>query len=551
MKIKATFLLSMLLLTAFILGACTPTTPPVPEKASAEDYGYPWWNDRVFYQIFVRSFYDSDGDGVGDFAGITEKLDYLNDGDPATNTDLGITGIWLMPILPSPSYHGYDVTDYKAVNPDYGTMEDFQALLAACHERGIAVIIDWEINHTSDQHPWFVAAEDPASDYHDWYIWEETSPGYSGPWGQGVWHRSQKAELFYYGIFTNTMPDLNFNNRDVTTAMYDAVAFWIEEIGVDGLRIDAARHLIEEGKEQANTASTHAWYQAWYPWYKGINPDAMMIGEVWDASLNAAKFVDDQELDLVFNFDLAGKFTQAASMEYSGAAASALENELKIFPDYQMGTFLTNHDMARFMTTFMPDYGKPKTAATLLLTAPGVPFLYYGEEIGMVGGKPDENIRRPMQWDGSSNAGFTSAFMPWMTAQPDYTEKNVAQQTEDETSLLSHYRKLIHFRNTYPALKIGDTHIVGIDNAGVYAILRSTEEQTFLVVANMTAKPIDTYTLNLAQGPLQAGKSYRMVEFFSAAGNGTALKADENGGFADYSPLDVLEPYTTYIFWLK
>jgi alpha-amylase len=194
--------LALLLLLAVLAACAKPAAVPVQPVTGMPQGtdGYSWWNDTVFYEIFVRSFYDSNGDGIGDFNGITAKLDYLNDGNPETTTDLGVTGIWLMPINPSPSYHGYDVTDYYAVNPDYGTMEDFQNLLDEAHARGIRVIMDLVLNHTSSKHPWFTSSWDPASPTHDWYIWSDTKPAYNGPWGQKVWYPSHGQ--YYYATPT-------------------------------------------------------------------------------------------------------------------------------------------------------------------------------------------------------------------------------------------------------------------------------------------------------------------------------------------------------------
>ena len=538
------FLLAVLLLA----GCQSPDPAEQLTKTTAMAYDYPWWNDVTFYQVFIRSFYDSDGDGIGDINGLIEKLDYLNDGDPETDTDLEVTGLWLMPVLPSPSYHGYDVTDFKGIEPDYGTLEDFERLLEECHNRGIYVIIDWEINHTSMEHPWFEASRDPDSEYHDWYIWVKEEPDYLGPWGQDVWHRSLETGKSYYGIFWEGMPDLNYENPEVTAAMEDAIAFWIDTVGVDGIRIDAARHLIEEGQQQQNTEATHDWYQDFYVWYNQIDPDAMTIGEVWDASASASQFVRDDELDMVFDFDLASKLVESAANGYGLTVSKAIEAELRYFPEYQMGTFLTNHDMARTMSELREDYGKAKSAATALLTAPGVPFIYYGEEIGMSGGKPDENIRRPMQWDDSDFAGFSTA-TPWKLPQRDYPEKNVMLQDEDADSLLNHYRRLINLRNEYPALKIGDYIRVTASDAGIYAALRQTEEETILVIANMSEEPISEYTLNLDSGSL-AG-TYKVFDLFNAKNlKASSLQANENGGFSDYVPFDVLEPYSTYILWL-
>lgn len=199
----------------------------VNERETAETR---WWNETVFYEIFVRSFYDSDGDGVGDFNGLTENLDYLNDGDPDTDSDLGVTGIWLMPIHESPTYHGYDAIDYRSINPDYGTMEDFKNFLNAAHERGIKVIIDYVMNHTSTEHPWFQksAAGDP--EYRDFYRWSDTDPGYTGPCGQQVWHNQhdgQSYDDYFYGVFWSGMPDLNYENPAVQDSMFAISDYWI------------------------------------------------------------------------------------------------------------------------------------------------------------------------------------------------------------------------------------------------------------------------------------------------------------------------------------
>lgn len=540
----------LILLAMLALTACQTDPAAKLTKTTAEDYGYPWWNDVTFYEVFVRSFYDSDGDGLGDINGLIEKLDYLNDGDPETDTDLEVTGLWLMPMLPSPSYHGYNVTDFKAIDEDYGTMEDFERLLEECHKRGMVVILDWEINHTGLSHPWFVASKDPQSEYRDWYIWEDDSPGWGGPWGQDVWHYDSSSQQFYYGIFWSGMPDLNYENPEVTAAMYDAVEFWLGEKGVDGLRIDAARHLIEDGSNQESTAATHDWFQDFYTWYRAELPDAMTIGEVWTSSAEASEYVRDQELDMVFDFDLAGEFLMAAKFGSARQVGQSIQDELAFFPDFQMGTFLTNHDMARVMTELGEDYGKAKSAATALLTAPGVPFIYYGEEIGMSGGKPDENIRRPLQWDDTKNAGFSTNTIPWNTPQMDYTDKNVLLQDADPESLLNHYRKLINIRNQYPALRVGDYTKILSDDLAVYAALRTTEEEKILIVANMSDEPVTEYVLKLNKALFPG--TYKVFDLF----NGENLKAADingeiEGDFIDYTPFETLPPYTTYILWLK
>ena len=382
---------------------------PSPTQPAASPL--PWWNDTVFYEVFVRSFADSTtgplaNDGIGDLQGLIERLDYLNDGDPNTDTDLGVTGIWLMPVAQSPSYHGYDVTDYYTIETDYGTNEDFKRLIEEAHARGINVIVDLVLNHTSSEHPWFEQAADPDSPYHDWYIWSDEDPGTKGPWGQNVWH--QLGDQWYYGIFWEGMPDLNYNNPAVTEEMQNVSRFWLEEMGVDGFRLDAIRHLYEDGAVLENAPQTFTWLSDFHDAYKSVKPDAFAVGEVWTTTETAAKYVG-QKVDAVFEFDLATSIISSINNRDRSALASALETTQDSFPPGQYAPFLTNHDQNRVMSQLSYKTDRAKLAATILLTLPGVPFIYYGEEIGMTGQKPDEKIRTPMQWTTGANAGFSEA----------------------------------------------------------------------------------------------------------------------------------------------
>jgi len=524
----------------------TPTTEvktatPVARATPQVMAGPFWWNDAVFYEIFVRSFYDSDGDGVGDLNGVIEKLDYLNDGDPTTTEDLGVTGIWLMPIMQSPSYHGYDITDYYTVDDEYGTNEDFLRLMEEAHRRGIRVIVDLVLNHTSSQHPWFVSARDDVnSPYRDFYIWSEENPGYKGPWGGKVWHRCSTG--YYYGIFWEGMPDLNYNNPAVTAEMEKVIRFWLEDMGADGFRLDAVKHLIEEGRVQENTPATHEWLRGFYAFYKGINPDAMTVGEVWSSTTEVVKYIGDQ-LDLAFEFDTAQATLRSAKFEDRSHILRAHRLSTERYPPNQFATFLTNHDQERAMSELRENVNRSKTAASLLLTGPGVPFLYYGEEIGHIGGKPDENIRTPMQWSDEDNAGFTTAMIAWRAPQPNYREVNVAAQTDDPDSLLSHYRRLIHVRHDHAALRIGDWREVEVEDKRIYAFLRHSDEETLLVLINLGGEPISDYSLSLPEGPLSEGSASEV--FTGAPVSAPTINAE--GGFDDYTPLAELAPYSTYI----
>jgi len=477
-----------------------------PPASAEADGAFPWWNDTVFYEVFVRSFADTDGDGVGDLRGLIDRLDYLNDGDPATDADLGVTGLWLMPITESPSYHGYDVTDYDHVDREYGTDDDFRELMAEAHRRGIRVIVDLVLNHTSEAHPWFLASRsDPRSEKRDWYVWRNDDPGWRGPWGQQVWHPYRNA--YYYGVFWSGMPDLNYRNPFVTAAARDIESLWLTDFGVDGFRLDAVKHWIEEGRVQENTPATHEWFREEKLWRDAVKPDALVVGEVWSGSSDVLPWIGP-DLDLAFEFTLAGAMLQSARHEDAEAVRAALRYVTSRFPPGQWASFLSNHDQDRVMSQLGGDGNHARTAASLLLTAPGVPFLYYGEEIGQSGGKPDENIRTPMQWSGEAHAGFTTG-KPWRAPQSDFAKVNVAAEQGDAASLLSHYRKLLRLRNAHAALRRGSWIEVPCGNPGVYACLRVDPEESLLVAVNLTGESLHDVLLTVPWGPLPSGASSR------------------------------------------
>lgn len=514
-------------------GVVTPTISsamPIPIDSNDLVYSFDdpdWWDHAVFYEIFVRSFYDSDGNGIGDFNGITEKLDYLNDGDPKTTTDLGINAIWLMPIFPSPSYHGYDVTDYYTVNPMYGTKEDFSRMVEEAHKRGIHIIIDFVINHTSDLHPWFIEAQNITSPYHDWYIWSATNPGYLGPWNEEVWHKASNG-LYYYGIFWSGMPDLNYRNTAVTDEIEKIAKFWLTEMNVDGFRVDGARHLIEDGETQANTPETLAWFTRFRELYKEWKPSAMSVGEVWDSSYVTTNYIKSQSFDMVFDFDLASAIVSTVGMGDANSLSSNIASEVKLYQAKGMGTFLTNHDMNRVMTQLGEDQNRAGHAATILLTIPGTPFIYYGEEIGMVGAKPDEQIRTPMQWSGSENGGFTTG-MPWEVLNYSYKKTNVESQTTDPDSLLSLYRNLIQLRTRHPALITGDYIQVKTSDPALYAAIRKTQDEIILTIVNLKGNEISAPTFTLTDTDLAGDYSVALLLGKGDIDSGISIKPGSNG----------------------
>jgi len=500
----------------------------------------PWWDNTVFYEIFVRSFYDSDGDGIGDLRGIIEKLDYLNDGDPSTTDDLGVTGIWLMPIFPSPSYHGYDVTDYRAINPDYGSMADFRALISAAHARGIKVIIDFVGNHTSDQHPWFQASADNSSK-RNWYLWNSNQPNYQGPWGQQVWH--ERNNSYYYGIFWGGMPDLNFKNLEVTNEIKNTVRFWYEEIGVDGFRIDAVKHWIEEGSQQENTVATLAWWRSFFAFQKQINPALMTVGEAWTSTQNVAPY-SDHRLDYCFEFDLSYAIIDAINNRNANGLANKMNEINNTYERGQYGTFITNHDQDRSFSQFGLNTNKAKLAASLLLSLPGVPYLYYGEEVGMIGQKPDEDIRKPMQWSAESQAGFTTG-QPWRAPNFNFADANVADQLTQDNSLLKHYQKWIGLRNTHTSLSTGNYQAVNSSASAVYSFLRlgETMSENVLLIHN-TGSDRDSFPISLNASNFTEG-TYNLRDLITNTIIGSVNIA-ANGGFNGTNEAISLAAYTSY-----
>jgi alpha-amylase len=514
--------------------AGVPVLPVAPINGLPQGTdGYPWWNDSVFYEIFVRSFKDSNGDGIGDINGLIEKLDYLQ--------DLGVTGLWLMPIHPSPSYHGYDVTDYYTINPDYGTLDDFKRLVAEAKQRNIRIIIDYVLNHTSTEHPWFVASQDPQSPYRNWYVWNETDPG------QAHWHRAEN-DAYYYGYFWEGMPDLNYTTPEVTEKMNDVVRFWLQDIGIDGLRLDAAKYLIEEGTVIQNSDSTHEWYKNFRPEYKEYKPDAMTIGEVWDLAPVSAEYAQGDELDLAFDFDLAQAIITGVRARRADGIAKAYRVNQNVFQPLQFGSFLTNHDQNRVVSQLAGDLDRAKLAAVIYLTGPGVPFIYYGEEIGMLGRKPDEDIRTPMQWNAERNGGFTDN-IPWRMPYTDYPKKNGAAQSADPDSIWSLYRQLIHLRNEHAALRVGDYVEVKTDNSEVYAALRVSKEEAALIIVNLSQDAVSDYGLTVASSNVKPG-DYRVVPMLGE-GEPANLTIDAQGGFANYQPLPTLPPQSYWVLQLQ
>jgi len=492
-----------------------------------------WTRGGVCYEVFVRSFYDSDGDGIGDLQGLIQKLDYINDGNPASRSDLGADCIWLMPVTASPSYHGYDVSDYYRVEPAYGTNEDFKRLVVEAHRRGIAVLVDMVLNHTSSEHPNFqMALRDTTSPYRHWYRFSPAPLG-KGPWGAEAWHRSPQREEYYYGAFSSRMPDLDYHTPAVRAEAMRIADFWLREMGVDGFRLDAVPYLIEEGSCLAGCPGTHAFLHEYAEHIRSVKPDAYTVGEAWGNIGAVMPYYPDQ-LTSYFGFELADSLLAAVR---TGSAAGLLTGFLRLqdtLPQARWSPFLSNHDGTRSMTALGGDVARAKLAATLLLTLPGLPFVYYGEELGMTGDKPDPRLRTPMQWTARRGYGFTAG-TPWENAQPDSMSVTVAAQDNDPESLLNRYRRLIHLRRSNEALAVGTVVPLSTNDPHVAAYLRRSGVTAVLVVANLGNAPANPATLASPDSILPPGNyaARNLLDGVAAA----VLQVKPDGRFGGYVPL--------------
>ena len=495
------------LLALLLLCGCAACTPQTPEETLPESKA--WLSNplnvvddkyRTFYEIFVYSFYDSNGDGIGDLKGVQEKLDYLNDGDPATDTDLGINGIWLMPIMPSPTYHKYDTTNYKEIDPKYGTLEDFKALLDECHKRGINVIIDLAMNHSSTGHPWFLEAckyirelpagkePDPAEcPYVAYYNFKQnpSGTGYSLVPGSTKW--------FYECQFWSGMPDLNLNNPAVRKEFEEISKFWLD-MGVDGFRLDAVKEFVTGAHK--NNVEILRWFN---DYVKSVSPDCYLVCECWvDVNTYAQYYASGVDSMFDFHFGQSGGVIAGVlkGSKHASTYAKAMANNEALYAQYHTGfinaPFYTNHDMGRTAGYYAGDTSAAQTkmgnAMNLLMT--GNVFLYYGEELGMKGSGKDENKRAPMYWSKDASA-------PGMTLGPagmdpvKHKFDSLAEQQADESSVYNYVKQAIKLRNQQPAIARGKVTFHESYSTEKICVFSKTYESTeLLLVLNPTAEAI-------------------------------------------------------------
>lgn len=522
------FLCRMRIWVLLVMGILMPL-----KWAAAQTY---WWNESVFYEIFVRSFQDSNGDGIGDFNGITSRLDYLNDGNPETSTDLGIKALWLMPINSSPSYHGYDVTNYKALQSAYGSASDFKTLLSECHKRGIKVVMDLVINHSSEQHPWFVQSAANNATYRNFYRWETPKPSYLGPWGQTVWYSKNNSN--YYALFWSGMPDLNYRHAPVRDSIFSIARFWLDSMGVDGFRLDAAMYLYENGSNLKNQPETIEFWKAFNDSCKAINPNSMTVGEVWSSRTDVNLYKG--KLDYCFEFDQAQATLDALNNSDLYTLKTTVKAAYDTYPFLQYGTFLTNHDQNRVIDVFSGNLEKNKAAASLYLSLPGIPYLYYGEEVAMKGSKPDENIRLPMQWTAGAYSGFSTR-SPWRAVNSNYASYNVEVLKANSGSIWNHYRRLIQLRNKYPAFQKGTYRNLISDKVKAYTFLRQLDGANLLVMVNASADTLNELNIGFSGSGVESG-NYQLEDLLNGGVSAGIVNSSlvMNAG--------TLLPYQTKIF---
>ena len=520
MKKKLHRILAVVLLSTMLLGISACGAPRVAEDTTDDNY-------RTFYQIFVGSFSDSNGDGIGDLRGIINRFDYLNDGNLYSETSLGVQGIWLSPIFSSPSYHKYDATDYYEIDWRFGTEEDLKELIELCHERNVKLILDLAINHTSSRSAWFEQFKqsrmdgDTENPYYDFYSCATTEEKVNGV----TYQKIAGVDCWYECNFSGDMPELNFDNDEVRQAVLDVATYYLD-LGVDGFRFDAVKYVY-----YGDTARSVDFWEWYMDELRAIKPDIYCVGECWSGEAEILAYYSAMNC---FNFAMAqaeGVVATAAKgnslSTYTNYVASYQDKVLAANENGMVMPFLSNHDMDRIGGAFILD-GNMRMAANLYLLSPGSPMIYYGEEIGMRGSRggemTDANRRLAMLWgDGD------------LIRDPEgstYSARNqiqttVADQLEDEESLLRYYCRLITLRNAYKAIARGDYAVLDCANRKFGGFLIEYEGETWILLHNISTEVV-THDLTQCKG-LTEGAAFELCESIGmgvAKLKGTTLTVD-------------------------
>ena len=555
------------ILLALALSVMMFTSLAHAQKPELDSEGHPWWQHAVFYEIYPRSFADSDNNGIGDLNGITSKLDYLK--------KLGVDAIWITPFFPSPQVDfGYDVSDYEAVDPMYGTMADFDRLATESKKRNVHLILDFVVNHTSDQHKWFIDSKSSKTSPHrDWYIWRdgkgEAQPpnNWTSTFGLSAWKYDPTTKQYYYHYFYPEQPDLNWRNPAVEEAMFDTTRFWYKR-GASGFRLDAVDTMYEDpslkdnppapGIDKFGRPNTEEKYNKKLPEIHGAlqrlrkvadEYNAVLIGETWTTDVSQLKEYygsDNNELQLPMDLLLNGlPFSADVYRRHIAAMDSAGG-----WPVY----VITNHDITRSYTRYADGKHNDEIAklmAAFYLTLRGTAIMYYGEELGMENNDPKtrdqvqdpvgklswpkdkgrDGERTPMQWTSGTNAGFTTG-KPWLPVPASAGTHNVASEEKDANSLLSVYRHLLRMRHTEPALIEGDYISANNDDPNVYAYMRRYKNEAMLVVLNFSNAE-RTVKFDLAPQGFTSAKAAKALSNSANESDGTAITLEPFGFYIE------------------
>lgn len=505
-----------------------------------------WWKEVVAYQVYPRSFNDSNNDGIGDLPGVIEKLDYFK--------DLGIDVIWLSPMYKSPNDdNGYDISDYQDIMDEFGTMEDFDCLLKGVHDRGMKLILDLVVNHTSDEHPWFIESKSSKDNpKRDWYIWADPKGDGSEPnnwesiFNGSTWQFDETTNQYYFHLFSKKQPDLNWDNPEVRESVFNMMNWWFEK-GIDGFRVDAITHIkktfeagdlpVPEGKKYAPAFDVDMNQPGIQNWLQEMKDeslsqyDIMTVGEANGVNPdNAEEWVgeDKGKFNMIFQFEHLGLWSTGDSQFDVKSYKEVLNRWQKRLEGIGWNAlFIENHDQPRRVSTWGNDkdywFESATSHAVVYFLQQGTPFIYQGQEIGMTnypfesietfndvavrneyqivkeqGGDVDQlldkyrmenrdNSRTPMQWNNSTNGGFTEG-KPWFPVNPNYKDINVAHQLEDEHSVLNFYKKLIQLKKSHDIYMYGQFDLIDAENENVFAYTRQLEGKTVVVAGNLTDK---------------------------------------------------------------
>ncbi|MEM6427890.1 MAG: maltose alpha-D-glucosyltransferase [Deinococcota bacterium] len=520
-----------------------------------------WYKDAVLYELYVRAYRDSDGDGHGDLRGVIEKLDYVK--------SLGVDAIWLLPLMPSPLRDdGYDVSDFYSIHENYGTLEDFNVLVQEAHARGLKVIVELIMNHTSSEHPWFQESRSSKDNpKRDWYVWSDSDEKYAGTRVIFIdtegsnWTKDEPTGEYYWHRFFSHQPDLNYDNPDVQAEMKKVVKFWLD-LGVDGFRMDAIPYLFErEGTNNENIAETHEFLKDLRAYVDSLKPDCFLLGEVNQWPEDTLPYFGDgtDEMPMLFHFPVMPRLYKAVAEGKRDSVSWIMANTPDIPETCQWVVFLRNHDeltlemvteeeRAFMYKTYAPDpemkknvgirrrlapllgndQRKLKLMNSMLMTLPGTPIIYYGDELGMgdnIALYDRNGVRTPMQWDNSRNAGFSEAgnlYAPVIAdAHFGYEWVNVAAQNQDPESPLNFMRKLMKVRKQHPALGRGTFEILEPENKAILPFLNVSDDDVVIALHNLS---VDAQTVSL---DLSRYNGQTLTDCFSGDSIGQASAATE------------------------